>query len=144
MASVTTASPWLHHCNFTYLLVSSVVTGSFREFRFRFLTVATPWVRYVSRLIGTVRLSFTLTGQRISVIPKHCGLNLLMAAFLSGTIDLKTDNLDRVSIPRKIVAIFDDEHPIHGKTYGPKWWTQIGKYWQNIHCSTCLLLKFDC
>ena len=43
-----------------------------------------------------------------------------MAAFLSGTIDLKTDNLDRVSIPRKIVAIFDDEHPIHGKTYGPK------------------------
>ena len=21
-------------------------------------------------------------------------------------------------------------------------WSQIGKYWQNIHCSTCLLLKF--
>ena len=35
-------------------------------------------------------------------------------------IDLKTDNLDRVSIPRKIVATFDVEHPIHGTTYGPK------------------------
>ena len=35
-------------------------------------------------------------------------------------IDLKTDNLDRVSIPRKIVATFDVKHPIHGTTYGPK------------------------
>ena len=35
-----------------------------------------------------------------------------------GTIDLKIDNLDRVSIPRKIVATFDVEHPIHGTTYG--------------------------
>ena len=36
------------------------------------------------------------------------------------TIDLKTDNLDRVSIPRKILVTFDVEHPIHGTTYGPK------------------------
>ena len=43
-------------------------------------------------------------------------------------IDLKTDNLDRVSIPTKIVATIDVEHPIHGTIYGPKWWTQIGKY----------------
>ena len=35
-------------------------------------------------------------------------------------IDLKTDNLDRVSIPRKIVATFDVEHLIHETTYGPK------------------------
>ena len=35
-------------------------------------------------------------------------------------IDLKTDNLDRVSIPRKIVATFDVEHPIHGTTYDAK------------------------
>ena len=33
-------------------------------------------------------------------------------------IDLKIDNLDRVSIPTKIVATFDVEHPIHGTTYG--------------------------
>ena len=30
------------------------------------------------------------------------------------TIDLKTDNLDRVFIPTKIVATFDVEHPILG------------------------------
>ena len=34
------------------------------------------------------------------------------------SIDLKIDNLDRVSIPAKIVATFDVEHPIHGTTYG--------------------------
>ena len=41
---------------------------------------------------------------------------------LSGdrTIDLKTDNLDRVSIPRKIVATFDVEHPIYGTIYSLK------------------------
>ena len=32
-------------------------------------------------------------------------------------IDLKIDNLDRVSVPTKIVATFDVEHPIHGTTY---------------------------
>ena len=32
------------------------------------------------------------------------------------TIDLKIDNLDRVSIPTKIVATFDVEHPILGTT----------------------------
>ena len=40
--------------------------------------------------------------------------------YVSDAIDLKTDNLDRVSIPRKIVATFDVEHPIHGTTYGRK------------------------
>ena len=35
-------------------------------------------------------------------------------------IDLKTDDLDRVSLPRTIVVTFDVEHPIHGTTYGPK------------------------
>ena len=35
-------------------------------------------------------------------------------------IDLKIDNLDRVSIPRKIVATFDVEQPIHWTIYGPK------------------------
>ena len=33
-----------------------------------------------------------------------------------GSIDLKIDNLDRVSIPTKIVATFDVEHPILGTT----------------------------
>ena len=32
------------------------------------------------------------------------------------SIDLKIDNLDRVSIPTKIVATFDVEHPILGTT----------------------------
>ena len=30
------------------------------------------------------------------------------------SIDMKIDNLDEVSIPTKIVATFDFEHPIHG------------------------------
>ena len=30
------------------------------------------------------------------------------------SIDMKIDNLDEVSIPTKIVATFDVEHPIHG------------------------------
>ena len=33
-------------------------------------------------------------------------------------IDLKIENLDRVSIPAKSVATFDIRHPIHGTTYG--------------------------
>ena len=36
------------------------------------------------------------------------------------SIDLKIDKLDRVSIPIKIAATFDVEHPSHGTTYGPK------------------------
>ena len=32
------------------------------------------------------------------------------------SIDLNIDNLDRVSIPTKIVATFDAEHPILGTT----------------------------
>ena len=35
---------------------------------------------------------------------------------LISPIDLKIDNLDRVSIPTKIVATFDVEHPILGTT----------------------------
>ena len=34
----------------------------------------------------------------------------------SSPIDLKIDNLDRVSTPTKIVATFDAEHPILGTT----------------------------
>ena len=34
-------------------------------------------------------------------------------------VDLKIDNLDRISIHTKIVATFDVEHPIHGTTYAP-------------------------
>ena len=37
---------------------------------------------------------------------------------LGKTIGLKIDNLDRVTIPTKIVATFDVEHAIHGTTYG--------------------------
>ena len=46
------------------------------------------------------------------------------------TIDLKTDDLDRVSIPTKIVATFDVEHPMLGP--------------QMITPSLSLLLKFEC
>ena len=34
------------------------------------------------------------------------------------SIDLKIDNLDRVSIPAKSVATFEIRYPIHGTTYG--------------------------
>ena len=33
-------------------------------------------------------------------------------------IDLKIENLDRVSMPAKSVATFEIRHPIHGTTYG--------------------------
>ena len=33
-------------------------------------------------------------------------------------IDLKIENLDRVSIPANSVATFGTGHPIHGTTYG--------------------------
>ena len=51
--------------------------------------------------------------------------------------DLKTDNLDRVSIPTKIVTTFDVEHPILGTTYGV--WTRrafvaVCLYVSNLHC----------
>ena len=42
------------------------------------------------------------------------------------TIDLKIDNLDRVSIPTKIVATFDVEHPIHGTDLGSSFGTISG------------------
>ena len=40
--------------------------------------------------------------------------------FTGISIDLKIDNRDRVSIPTKIVATFNVEHPIHETTYDPK------------------------
>ena len=40
----------------------------------------------------------------------------LLSYFRVRYIDLKIDNLDRVSIPTKIVATFDVEHPILGTT----------------------------
>ena len=43
--------------------------------------------------------------------------NELLAEAIDIT-DLKIDDLDRVSIPTKIVATFDVEHPILGTTYG--------------------------
>ena len=47
-------------------------------------------------------------------------INVYFENYSVPVIDLKTDNLDRVSIPRKIVATFDVEHPIRGTTYDPK------------------------
>ena len=41
-----------------------------------------------------------------------------MPFLLPNYTDLKIDNLDRVSIPTKIVATFDVKHPILGTTYG--------------------------
>ena len=50
------------------------------------------------------------------------GLKNLSHSLLLGetllTTDLKIDNLYRVSIPTKIVATFDVEHPILGTNYG--------------------------
>ena len=41
---------------------------------------------------------------------------ILSKMFSVSIIDLKIDNLDRVSIPTKTVATFDVEHPILGTT----------------------------
>ena len=49
---------------------------------------------------------------------KNCILVQNACLLLVVTIDLKIDNLDRVSIDTKIVATFDVEHLIHGTTYG--------------------------
>ena len=47
-----------------------------------------------------------------------CGVYIHIFVYIYA-IDLKIDNLDRVSIPTKIVATFV-EHPIHGTTYDSK------------------------
>ena len=60
---------------------------------------------------------------RANILMAKCFITTNFTARLSQgamNIDLKTDNLDRVSTPRNIVATFDVEHPIHGTTYGPK------------------------
>ena len=54
-----------------------------------------------------------------------------------GCINLKIDNLDRVSIPTKIVATFDVEHPIYGTTYGVSTrsvFEIVYLYLSNLHC----------
>ena len=65
-------------------------------------------------------------------VPKHCQnllykpnkpdrakqISVAMFSLPHICIDLKIDNLDRVSIPTKIVATFDFPHPILGTTYG--------------------------
>ena len=52
-------------------------------------------------------------------------------------IDLKIDNLGRVSISTKIVATFDAEHLIHGTTYGvgtTSAFEILCLYLSNVHC----------
>ena len=49
-------------------------------------------------------------------------------------IDLKIDNLDRVSIATKIVVTFNVEHPIHGTTYGVSAFEAVCLYLSNLHC----------
>ena len=63
-------------------------------------------------------LYYTYTYYEDSMCSRFSGYLCYGVSVLN--IDLKTDNLDRISIPRKIVATFDVEHPIHGTTYGPK------------------------
>ena len=51
--------------------------------------------------------------------------------------DLKIDNLDRVSIPTKIVATFDVEHPIHGPLMASEQGVHsniVCLYLSNLHC----------
>ena len=50
-------------------------------------------------------------------------------------IDLKIENLDRVSIPAKSVAAFDIRHPIHGTTYGV--WPRSAFEAVSVHFSLC-------
>ena len=45
-----------------------------------------------------------------------CDASMFTSCIYDVTIDLKIDNLDRVSKPTKIVATFDVEHPILGTT----------------------------
>ena len=49
------------------------------------------------------------------------------------TIDLKIDNLDRVSIPTKIVDTFDVEHPILGSTNEHPKAVNSGKMTSDLH-----------
>ena len=63
-------------------------------------------------------------------------LTCKMDALLTST-DLKIDNLDRVSIPTKIVATFDVEHPILGTTYECTPCPDaiaVCLYLRNLHC----------
>ena len=67
--------------------------------------------------------SSLLKDGRFNFIPNVFALSLCFDMFcpfccLVLCIDLKIDNLDRVSVPTKIMATFDVEHPIHGTTYG--------------------------
>ena len=54
--------------------------------------------------------------SKLLVDNKNMARFVVLNRFIS--TDLKIDNLDRVSIPTKIVATFDVEHPILGTTYG--------------------------
>ena len=51
----------------------------------------------------------------------------------ANTIDLKIDNLDRVSIPTKIMATFDVEHPILGTTNEHPKTVNSGKITNALH-----------
>ena len=61
--------------------------------------------------------------------------NRLLILLAFACTDLKIDNLDRVSIPTKIVFTYTP-------FLGPKKSPQNGKYWQNIHPAS-FLLKFE-
>ena len=61
-------------------------------------------------------------------------------------IDLKIDNLDRVSIPTKIVATFDVKHPIHGTTYAVETrsaFESVCLYLSNLHCVELVSIQIE-
>ena len=71
--------------------------------------------------LGTSGVRTQLVNRFVRAIfhqPEFCARSGIFLCLRTLTIDVKIDNMDRVSMPTKIVATFDVEHPIHGTTYG--------------------------
>ena len=81
--------------------------------------VPCPYLRKKGHCLKGPRCDFShqFDPQQASKPYRPYNVQLLFKDNIPST-DLKIDNLDRVSIPTKIVATFDVEHPILGTTYG--------------------------
>ena len=72
--------------------------------------VCTSLVRFLKQVMTQVE-DGNITVKVYPIMRAHNSFDCIV------TIDLEIDNLDRVSMPTKIVATFDVKHPIHGTTY---------------------------
>ena len=88
------------------------------------IVTAQPWMlidRSVCYILSIILYISDVVIKRIISRFRHYDIICNDVVCLVGggeSTDLKIDNLDRVSIPTKIVATFDVEHPILGTTYG--------------------------